>query len=81
MDYIKGDTVSLVISTPAKEGISGKLGFTIRRTSMEYNTPCLSSLDTANAVLEVLEHMAGEKNADIYSLDEYSIQTAYGTLI
>jgi carbamoyl-phosphate synthase large subunit len=76
LDYIKGDTVALVISTPTKGGISGKLGFNIRRTSMEYNTPCLSSLDTTNAVLDVLEHMAGEKDAGIYALDEYSVQTA-----
>ena len=74
LDYIKGDTVSLVISTPAKGGISGTLGFTIRRTSMEYNTSCLSSFDTANAVLDVLEHMAGEKDVNIYALDEYSVQ-------
>lgn len=72
LEYIKGDSVSLVISTPSKEGISGKLGFTIRRTAMEYNTPCMSSLDTANAVLDVLEHLEGSKNAAIYALDEYS---------
>lgn len=73
LDYIKGDTVSLVISTPTKIGLSGKLGFSIRRTSMEYNTPCLSSLDTANAVLDVFEYMTKNKAAEIYSLDEYSI--------
>jgi carbamoyl-phosphate synthase large subunit len=73
LDYIKGDTVSLVISTPSKIGISGKLGFAIRRTSMEYNTTCITSLDTTNAILEVLEYKAGSKNADIYALDEYSI--------
>jgi len=76
LEYIKGDTVSLVISTPSKGGISGTMGYTIRRTAMEYNTPCLSSFDTANAVLDVLEHMEGKKNADIYALDEYSVQTA-----
>ncbi len=74
LDYIKGDSVSLVISTPTKSGISGKMGYTIRRTSMEYNTPCLSSLDTANAVLDVLEHVAGEDKTNIYALDEYSVR-------
>ncbi len=75
LDYIKGDTVSLVISTPTKDGISGKLGFSIRRTAMEFNTPCLSSIDTANTVLDVLEHMAGEKDVNIYPLDEYSVRS------
>jgi carbamoyl-phosphate synthase large subunit len=72
LDYIKGDSVSLVISTPSKIGISGKLGYAIRRTSMEYNTTCITSLDTTNAILEVLEYKAGSKNTDIYALDEYS---------
>jgi len=73
LDYIKGDSVSLVISTPSKISISGKLGFAIRRTSMEYNTTCITSFDTTNAILEVLEYKAGSKNADIYALDEYSV--------
>lgn len=73
LDCVKGDAVSLVISTPAKGGISGKMGYSLRRTSMEYNTPCLSSLDTATAVLEVLEHMAGVNDVSVYALDEYSM--------
>lgn len=76
LDLIKGDSVSLVISTPAKEGIPGRLGFTIRRTSMEYNTPCITSLDTTNAVLDVLEHLSDHRDVGIYALDEYSVQTA-----
>lgn len=76
LDLIKGDNVSLVVSTPAKEGIPGRLGFTIRRTAMEYNTPCITSLDTTNAVLDVLEHLSGHKDVAIYALDEYSVQTA-----
>lgn len=75
LDLIKGDSVSLVVSTPAKEGIPGRLGFTIRRTSMEYNTPCITSLDTTNAVLDVLEHLSDHKDVAIYALDEYSVKT------
>ena len=40
---------------------------------MEYNTPCITSLDTAHAILEVLEYMSDEKSAEIYALDEYSV--------
>ena len=72
LDYIKTDKVSLVISTHAKAGVPGRLGFAIRRTSMEYNIPCLTSLDTANAILDVLEHLAESNEPDIYALDEYS---------
>jgi len=77
LDFIKADNgASLVISTPASEGIAARLGFNIRRTAMEYNTPCITSLDTANAVLEVLEHMNGNKVTNIYALDEYTNRNA-----
>ena len=74
LDYIKEDKVSLVVSTPAKEGVPGRLGFAVRRTAMEYNTPCLTSLDTTNAIVDVLEHLAGHGDVNIYSLDQYSVQ-------
>jgi len=72
LEYIRTDKVSLVISTHAKEGIPGRLGFAIRRTAIEYNTPCLTSLDTTNAILDVLEHLSGNNEIKIYSLNEYS---------
>ena len=72
LDFIKTDKVSLVLSTHAKAGVPGRLGFAIRRTSMEYNIPCLTSLDTANAILDVLEHLAECGEPGIYALDEYS---------
>ena len=75
LDHIKSDKVSLVISTPAKSGVPGRLGFLIRRASMEYNVPCITSLDTINAIIDVLEHMAGNMELDIYALDEYSNRT------
>jgi len=76
LDFIMSDKVSLVISTPAKEGIPGRLGFTIRRTAMEYNIPCVTSLDTTNAILDVLEHLSGNNDFNIYALDEYSAHTS-----
>ena len=75
LDYIKTDKASLIISTPAKEGIAGRLGFSIRRTAMEYNTPCLTSLDTTNAIIDVLEHLSESSNIGIYPLAEYSKRT------
>lgn len=71
-DYIKSDMVTIVINTPTKGKIPGRQGFLIRRTAIEYNTPCLTSLDTTNAVLEVLEHIINRKETEIYALDEYS---------
>ena len=39
---------------------------------MEYNTPCITSLDTTNAVLQVLKRIINKKETDIYALDDYS---------
>lgn len=74
LDYIKSDKVKLVINTPTKGKIPARLGFLIRRTAMEYNTPCITSLDTTNAVLQVLERIINKKDTEIYALDEYSVQ-------
>lgn len=72
LEYIKSDKVNFIINTPTKGKIPTRLGFIIRRTSMEYNIPCITSLDTTNAILQVLEHMISKKDTDIYALDEYS---------
>jgi carbamoyl-phosphate synthase large subunit len=75
LDYIKDDKISLVINTPTKGKIPERQGFNIRRTSMEYNTPCMTSLDTTNAMLQVLEQIISNKNeTDVYALDQYSVR-------
>ncbi len=72
LDLLKNDNVSLVINTPTRGRIPTRLGFQLRRTAMEYNIPCITSIDTANAALEVLEHIINKKDTEIYALDEYS---------
>lgn len=78
LEHIKGDKITLVINTPTKGKMPSKLGFLIRRTSMEYNIPCLTSLDTTDAVLEVLERIVDKKETEVYALDEYSNYTGNG---
>lgn len=73
-ELLKSDKVTLVINTPTKGKIPTRLGFLIRRTAMEYNTSCITSLDTMNAVLHVLEHMIGKKDTGVFSLEEYSVR-------
>jgi len=72
LDYIKRDKVTFIINTPTKGKIPSRMGFMLRRTAMEYSIPCITSLDTTNAVLEVLEHSIDKMDMNIYSLDEYS---------
>ena len=72
LDYIKDDKISLVINTPTRGKIPSRMGFHIRRTAMEYNTPCITSLDTTNAVLQVLKRIINNKETEIFALDDYS---------
>lgn len=73
LSCIKEDKIKLVINTPTRGKMPERKGFILRRTSMEYNIPCITSLDTTNAVLSILERLIADNQADIYSLDEYSV--------
>jgi len=56
LDIIQNGRVSFVINTmDAKNRSSSLDGFLIRRVSAENNISCMTSLDTANALLRVLE--------------------------
>lgn len=72
IEMIKKDKISLVINTPTRGKIPERLGFILRRTSIEYNIPCITSLDTARSMLSILEHMTSGEETEIHSLDEYS---------
>ena len=57
MDLLLGHEIDLVIDIP-KQGEHSHDGFLIRRTSIETGVTCLTSLDTANALLTALEQIA-----------------------
>ncbi|HEX2925277.1 MAG TPA: carbamoyl-phosphate synthase large subunit, partial [Ruminiclostridium sp.] len=73
LDFVKEDKITLVINTPTRGKIPERKGFGLRRTAMEYNIPCITSLDTTNAVLSILERLIADNKAEVYSLDEYSV--------
>ncbi|ABN53089.1 MAG TPA: carbamoyl-phosphate synthase large subunit [Hungateiclostridium thermocellum] len=72
IEMIKKDKISLVINTPTRGKIPERHGFILRRTAIEYNIPCITSLDTARSMISILEHMTSGEEIEIYSLDEYS---------
>lgn len=55
MDLLLGHEIDLVIDTPTQGRDKSRDGFLIRRISIETGVPCLTSLDTANALLTSLE--------------------------
>ncbi len=55
MDLLLGHKIDLVIDTPTQGRDKSRDGFLIRRTAIETGVNCLTSLDTANALLTSLE--------------------------
>ncbi|MGF0039356.1 carbamoyl-phosphate synthase large subunit [Peptoniphilaceae bacterium SGI.131] len=58
LDIIIKGKVNYVINTISQDSDSAKDGFLIRRVSAENNMPCFTSLDTADAIVKVLESQA-----------------------
>ena len=54
---IQNGDVQIVINTMTKGKTIERDGFQIRRASVENGVPCLTSLDTANALTNVIESM------------------------
>ncbi|MGD0152955.1 MAG: carbamoyl-phosphate synthase large subunit [Thermacetogeniaceae bacterium] len=71
LDLIRSGQVQLVINTPTRGRIPERSGFMMRRTATEYRVPCLTSLDTAGALLEVLRARKAGAHSTCCSLQEY----------
>ncbi|NLK11887.1 MAG: hypothetical protein GX317_13235, partial [Staphylococcus equorum] len=54
---IQQSEVQIVVNTMTKGKEFERDGFQIRRTSVENGVPCLTSLDTADALTSVIESM------------------------
>jgi len=63
LELIREGTVSLVINAPAKGKQPLKDGFRIRRAAVEFNIPCMTSLDTAKGLMGVINHMRSTEDA------------------
>ena len=58
LDAIQNGDVDVIINTTTKGKSSEKDGFKIRRKATEHGVICFTSLDTANALLRVIESMS-----------------------
>lgn len=68
---IKENKLQMIINTPTKGKVSSREGFLLRRTAMEYNLPCITSLDTMSAIIKALSSFNEKNEIEIYSLDQY----------
>ena len=69
MDLLLGHKIDLVIDTPTQGRDKSRDGFLIRRTAIETGVNCLTSLDTARALVSSLEHaQQSKRNLDIIDI-------------
>ena len=68
MDLLLGHRIDLVIDTPTQGRDKSRDGFLIRRTAIETGVNCLTSLDTANALLTSLEAKENEDALELVDI-------------
>lgn len=70
VDLIRSGGIHLVISTLTRGRTPERDGFRIRRAAVEHNVPCLTSLDTAWAIVEVLISIKDGDTIDLVALQD-----------
>ena len=71
-DLIRSRKINLVLNTFTRGKAPERDGFQIRRAAVEYGVPCLTSLDTAGAILEVMTHIKEGEDFQLVPLQEYN---------
>lgn len=68
LDTIRSGMIKLVINTPTKANDARRDGFRIRRTAIEAGIPVCTSLDTIEAMIQLLSRNEADNNKKIYAL-------------
>ncbi len=74
VDFIRQNKIDVVINTLTKGKLPLRDGFRIRRAAVELNIPCLTSLDTTQAVLEVMQKLLEGDKVSHIPIQEYLAQ-------
>lgn len=70
IDLIHNKEVDFVVNSLTKGKQPQRDGFQIRRSAVEFNIPCMTSLDTCKGLLEVIERCQAE-DVKVKALQEY----------
>ncbi|NPV84368.1 MAG: carbamoyl-phosphate synthase large subunit, partial [Candidatus Aminicenantes bacterium] len=70
VDLIRSGNLGLVINSLTKGKQPLRDGFQIRRAAVEFNIPCLTSLDTCGGLLQVIKRDR-EKDLAVKALQDY----------
>jgi carbamoyl-phosphate synthase large subunit len=71
LDHIMQGRVSLMINTPSLTETSESEAARIRRACIETGVPCVTSIDTAEALVQALDVFADPSKAECLRLEEY----------
>ncbi|MDO8589438.1 MAG: carbamoyl-phosphate synthase large subunit [Armatimonadota bacterium] len=71
LDLIRGNKVDLLLNTISKDKHVEIEGGVIRRASVQHGIPCLTSLDTAKALLLALEARRAGEPLECLTIDQY----------
>ena len=69
LTLIESGKVNYVISTSSKGRIPSRDSVKIRRKTVEWNIPCLTSIDTANAIASSIRSKYNESNTEIVDIN------------
>ncbi len=68
ISLLESQKISLVINTPTKGRTPERDGFKIRRKAVEMSIPCLTSLDTAKALISCLKLAKDVQDIEIFDI-------------
>lgn len=68
---IRRKEFSFILSTPAKGKPTERTGYLLRRLAAEHRVPCLTSMDTARAVIRALQKLRTSLKPETMPLQEY----------
>ena len=71
LDLILSGQVSLMINTPSQDKVTELEAARIRRGCIETGIPCVTSIDTAGAIIRALDVFADPSKATCLRLEEY----------
>jgi carbamoyl-phosphate synthase large subunit len=71
LDLVRGGEIDLLINTISRDKKIELEGALIRRASVEHGIPCLTSLDTAKALLLALSSKKEGQTFDCLTIDQY----------
>lgn len=78
VDLLREGKADLIVNTSTQGRTQFSDGFQIRRASVELNVPCLTSLDTLNAMINVIAEGHDPGRWEIKSLQDYTLPAQEG---